>query len=283
MKWLTHLYRPNSRNCDLRVIRTSLSFPFVGFLRKNPRLQWKRKEVASLGSRLRVWLYRVVKPSKNRERKRGRREAWGRKGVRICMPSRSLTAVHTDNSHVLFLRFSTGGIGIQRGKWKRISPPRSLPRVAPRQWRGDTTNFSSTFTRFLFRFKFQPFLRALFPLLPPACCVSPPCVISTLLRDFRSSLRSLNSSIERVCSCRKASFYRKSNSRMSRTVTTFLSRTKGLLKYLITFIYKLLLFIKGNFIPSAKMTACHFPVSSQNENSFSTSGLIRTARKFIND
>lgn len=54
---LLQLYRPNSRNCDLRVTRTSLSSPFVGFLRKNLRLQWERKEAASLGSRSRVWLY----------------------------------------------------------------------------------------------------------------------------------------------------------------------------------------------------------------------------------
>lgn len=51
------LYRLDSRNCDLRVTRTSLSSPFVGFLRKNLRLQWERKEAASLGSRSRVWLY----------------------------------------------------------------------------------------------------------------------------------------------------------------------------------------------------------------------------------
>lgn len=57
------------------------------------------------------------------------REGRGEKGVHICMPSHSLTAVRTDNSRVLFLRSSTGGIGIQRGKWKRISllPP-------PYQW-----------------------------------------------------------------------------------------------------------------------------------------------------
>lgn len=69
------------------------------------------------------------------------RASKGEKGVHICMSSRSLSAVRTDNSRVLFLRSSTGGIEIQHGKWKRIS---LVPPVVPMTARA--TNFSSTFT-----------------------------------------------------------------------------------------------------------------------------------------
>lgn len=77
----------------------------------------------------------------------------------------------------------------------------------------DATNFF-TFTPFSYRsrlkFRALPFLRLLFSLFPhPPCCVS---LFSLRYfcahRDFRSSLRSLNS-IEWICSCRKVNFSRK--------------------------------------------------------------------------
>lgn len=69
-----------------------------------------------------LWARRDEERSYENRGRKSENETEGEKGVYICMPSRSLTAVRTDNSRVLFLRSSTGGIGIQHGKWKRISP-----------------------------------------------------------------------------------------------------------------------------------------------------------------
>lgn len=192
-----------------------LSSPFVGFLRKNLRLQWKKRSHVVLreyryihpreafGFGLTAKQGKKLRESREKECKRER----GEKGVHICMPSRSLTAVRTDNSRVLFLRSSTGGIGIQRGKWKRIS---SVPPAVPMATRA--TNFSSTFTSSFpssqvlsYYLKFQP-SRALFPF--PHRRVAPflpnnmlfPLATST----SESLLRSLNPrvsklSIKRIC------------------------------------------------------------------------------------
>lgn len=125
-------------NRDLRTARTSFSSPFVGFLRKTWERNGRKEATSPSGSTgisnharpLGSALQRSKERSyENREGKSEKHER-GEKGVRICMPSRSLTAVRIDNSRVLFLRSSSGGIGIQRGKWKRISP---VP--PPHRWR----------------------------------------------------------------------------------------------------------------------------------------------------
>jgi len=204
MKPLTHLqlYRPNSRNCDLRVARTSLSSPFVGFLRKNLRLQWERKEAASLGSRSRVWLHsEAERESRERGRERGKE-----RGAHLHAEPQSDCGAHRQ-----LARFVPSFLNRRHWDSARKVKTDFSPRVLtlafspPCQWRLRRISrplLSVSYSAL----SFSSFLQPLFPLLSPVvaacCCVSPPYVISTLLRDFRSSLHSLNSSIEWISSCR---------------------------------------------------------------------------------
>lgn len=122
--------RSTSHTYELKfpLCRLSLQKPETTMGKKRSRVAWE-----SLASLAVQWSW--VRIERGRERA-GETKERGERGAHLHAEPQSDCGAHRQLARFVLLRFSTGGIGIQRGKWKRISP-RPLPRVAPRQWRRD--------------------------------------------------------------------------------------------------------------------------------------------------